>query len=104
MVRLSGLREGDDIEIQFTGVRPGEKLFEELHIDGEMHVNTTHPKIMVAKCQETPLDEITSYLNRFQLASGWEDETIVAELERVVPEFQPTRFGPPDGGAARRAA
>lgn len=104
MVRLSGLREGEDIEIQFSGIRPGEKLFEELHIDGEMHVNTSHPKIMVAKCQQTPLDQITRSLGKLQMANGWDDEEIVRDLQRIVPEFNPTRFGKPAETPARRAA
>lgn len=104
MVRLSGLREGVDIEIQFSGVRPGEKLFEELHIDGEMHVSTSHPKIMVAKCQETPLAEITRSLAKLQMVTGWDDEQIVADLQKIVPEFTPTRFGKPAELPIRRAA
>ena len=109
MVRLSGLREGEDIEIQFTGIRPGEKLFEELHIDGETHVHTKHPKIMVAKCQETPLEDITRSLQKFQMSAAWDDDTVVQELERIVPEFRPTRFGEPQYDKppvtpARRAA
>ena len=103
MVRLSGLREGEDIEIQFSGVRPGEKLFEELHIDGETHLPTSHPKIMVAKCQETPLESISRSFSKLQMATGWDDETIVAELGQIVPEFTPTRFGQPEQ-PQRRAA
>lgn len=104
MVRLSGLREGEDIEIKFSGVRPGEKLFEELHIDGETHVTTNHPKIMVAKCQETPLAEITRSLNQLQFSTGRGDHEIVDELSRIVPEFKPTRFGQPTELPVRKAA
>ena len=46
MIRLSGLKEGEDIEIEFTGLRPGEKLYEELMIDGEDHTRTAHAKIL----------------------------------------------------------
>lgn len=95
MIRLSGLRVGEDIEIQFSGVRPGEKLFEELHIHGEEHVATNHPKIMVARCQETTLNEISDKLNKLHLATRRSDEEIVVELADIVPEFKPTRFGQP---------
>ncbi len=95
MIRLSGLRVGEDIEIQFSGVRPGEKLFEELHITGETHVPTTHPKIVVAACEPWALSNITTCLNQLQVAAVGSDDEIVAELRRIVPEFQPTRFGTP---------
>ena len=104
MIRLSGLRVGEDIEIQFTGVRPGEKLFEELHIHGEQHLATTHPKIMVAKSQRIALDEITQMLQRVKVAAGRGDEEIVAELKRIVPEFVPTRFSEPSQPSVRKAA
>ena len=48
MIRLSGLEEGRDIDIEFIGLHPGEKLFEELFVDGEDYVRTTYEKIMVA--------------------------------------------------------
>ncbi len=95
MVRLSGLRVGEDIEIKFSGVRPGEKLFEELHIHGEQHLATTHPKIMVASGQRTPLHLIESALQKLQFAARRSDEDVVAELKSLVPEFIPTRFGQP---------
>lgn len=104
MIRLSGLRVGEDIEIQFSGVRPGEKLFEELHIHGEEHVATTHPKIMVARCQQTALEDISAMLNRLLLATKRDDEDIIDELRRIVPEFKPTRFGQPTQVAPRKAA
>src|SRR5882762_10119162 len=47
LIALSGLRAGDDIEIRFSGIRPGEKLFEELSTDGEHADKTRHPKIFV---------------------------------------------------------
>ncbi|MEN0110124.1 MAG: nucleoside-diphosphate sugar epimerase/dehydratase, partial [Planctomycetota bacterium] len=54
MIRLSGLREGDDIEIAVTGLRPGEKLYEELYNESERHATTTHPKIMSADSRPEP--------------------------------------------------
>lgn len=104
MIRLSGLRVGEDIEIQFTGVRPGEKLFEELHIHGEQHVATAHPKIMVARSHRVPLAEITKALQRVETVVGRTDEEIVSELRRIVPEFAPTRFGESAQLPTRKAA
>ena len=49
LIVLSGLVPGDDIEIQFTGLRPGEKLFEELSVTGEKADKTRHPKIFVGR-------------------------------------------------------
>ena len=95
MIRLSGLRLGADVEIEFSGVRPGEKLFEELHISGETHLPTSHPKIVVAKSQPAPFAKISEALRHLQLISTQGDEAIVAELTRIVPEFAATRFGGP---------
>ena len=49
MIRLSGLRVGEDIEVEIVGLRPGEKLYEELYDKSELHQRTDHPKIMVAE-------------------------------------------------------
>ena len=104
MIQLSGLRVNDDVEIQFSGVRPGEKLFEELHIHGEQHVATTHPKIVVAKCLPPSLDDIDDAMQRLILAVRQSDEQVVNELRRIVPEFLPTRFGMPSELPTRKAA
>lgn len=57
LIRLAGLREGEDIEIVFTGLRPGEKLFEELFLEGEIYHRTAHEKIFVSQngvCEAAP--------------------------------------------------
>ena len=64
MIRLSGLRVGDDVEIKFTGLRPGEKLFEELYGDEEHHQKTDHPKIMVASSKTRALLEVIYDIGR----------------------------------------
>lgn len=72
LVRLSGLEPGRDIEIVFTGVRPGEKLFEELVNDGETVVDTTHEKIMALKGGPVDADRVDYTMERFEslLAGG----------------------------------
>lgn len=88
MIRLSGLKEGDDIEIEFTGTRAGEKMFEELHLANERHLATTHPKIKVAECVVGNSFEILQAINRLRNSVDLSDELVVEELNRIVPEFQ----------------
>jgi FlaA1/EpsC-like NDP-sugar epimerase len=97
LIALSGLREGEDIEIVFTGTRPGEKLFEELSTAAEDADKTRHPKIFVGRLQAaTP--EVTR-LNLAAVAtalgSGSERDQIAA-LRRMVPEFERAASIPPD--------
>ena len=87
LIRLSGLRVGDDIEIQFTGMRPGEKLYEELHMVGEKHLPTRHPKIMVAEKVGRDLQEVREAIGRLEQIVELPNETIIEELQKIVPEF-----------------
>lgn len=88
LIALSGFRESDGIEIVFTGVRPGEKLFEELSTDSEQADKTRHPKIFVGRIQPRRHAEVTSALTSLSTAvsSGTEAEVIAATL-LLVPEF-----------------
>jgi FlaA1/EpsC-like NDP-sugar epimerase len=93
MIRLSGLRLGEDIEIEFTGIRPGEKLFEELHSHGEQHLPTRHPKIMVAAQEPVDADAVVAAVERLAAVTEESFATISAELGKLIPEFhcpQPT--------------
>jgi len=88
MIRLSGFTE-DEIKIEFTGLRPGEKLYEELLADGEATLPTPHPKLRVARPSAPPdaawLAELEAWL-----AAPWRDEADVkAGLRRWVPEYRP---------------
>jgi FlaA1/EpsC-like NDP-sugar epimerase len=87
MIRLSGLRVGDDIEVEFSGTRPGEKLFEELHADGEQHSSTRHPKIMIAASAPLGLGEIRSSLELLSQRVTSDKREIAALLAEIVPEF-----------------
>jgi FlaA1/EpsC-like NDP-sugar epimerase len=64
MIRLSGLRVGADIDIQFVGLRPGEKLVEELYDAEEIHNRTNHPKIFVASSLPRSLPAVSRDINR----------------------------------------
>ncbi|HEY2827404.1 MAG TPA: nucleoside-diphosphate sugar epimerase/dehydratase [Pirellulales bacterium] len=88
MIRLSGLRLGEDIEIEFTGIRPGEKLFEELYSHGEQHLQTQHPKIMVAAQEAIDVDTVVATVERLAAIAEEPFSTIAAELGKLIPEFQ----------------
>lgn len=87
MIRLSGLEVGEDVEIEITGLRPGEKLFEELHIDGEKHLPTRHPKIAVADREKHDAATVLRSIERLERFAEDEPDRIVAELQRIVPEY-----------------
>ncbi|MDX9710467.1 MAG: nucleoside-diphosphate sugar epimerase/dehydratase [Trichloromonas sp.] len=94
LIQLSGYRPYEDIEIIFTGLRPGEKLYEELLLAGEGVQPTCHEKIMVARaaeCDETVL--VRQIEELYQLARSLDLDGVVAKLQEMVPEFQPTSPG-----------
>jgi FlaA1/EpsC-like NDP-sugar epimerase len=87
MIRLSGLTPYEDIDIVFTGVRKGEKLFEELEITGENLDRTNHPKIFIGKIAKYTNDEVESIVDRFRSAVEQSDETQIRQLfNDVLPE------------------
>jgi FlaA1/EpsC-like NDP-sugar epimerase len=90
LIRLSGLRPGTDIEIVFIGVRPGEKLFEELSTEGEDMVATSHEKIFTWHQRENDPEQISHILETFRevLAKDSIGEVVKA-LRKAVPEFVP---------------
>jgi FlaA1/EpsC-like NDP-sugar epimerase len=91
LITLSGLRPGVDIDIQISGMRPGEKLFEELSIDGENASRTAHPKIGIIKKRPEDFDRVCEGIERLvAIADIGTPEEIRAELQRVVPEYAPS--------------
>ncbi|WP_197526171.1 polysaccharide biosynthesis protein [Botrimarina colliarenosi] len=87
MIRLSGLREGEDIEVEITGLRPGEKLYEELYNDSEQHKPTSHEKIMTADCAVQPLVQVLHDLRRLEAAANDSVAEALAALEEIVPRM-----------------
>jgi FlaA1/EpsC-like NDP-sugar epimerase len=88
MIKLSGLEVGKDIEIKVTGLRPGEKLYEELLSDAETTLPTHHPKILKAKVQETGERELALIEELILLFNEQENKRIVAKMKEIVPEFK----------------
>ena len=88
MIRLSGLKLGEDIEITYTGLRPGEKLYEELLTSEENTLPTHHEKIKIAKVSDYDFDEIKKKIADLLFALQIEnDELLVARMKELVPEF-----------------
>ncbi len=88
MIKLSGLELGKDIEIKITGLRPGEKLYEELLSNEELTLPTHHPKILIAKIKPVEDQEILNITALIDLFSTQENKLIVAKMKEIVPEFK----------------
>lgn len=88
MISLSGFRYPEDIDIKITGLRPGEKIHEELLADGENTVATYHDKIMIAKTKPFNLEDIELKINDLcVLNSNTQNLEIVSLIKEIVPEF-----------------
>ncbi|SHH68133.1 polysaccharide biosynthesis protein [Clostridium grantii] len=90
LIKLSGLEPNKDIKIEITGLRPGEKLYEELLMDGELNGQTKHNKIYIGKVSNTDFYRLRNKLNRIRLIiSNEDDELIYAIMKDLVPTFNP---------------
>ena len=87
LIRLSGLTE-DEIKIEFTGLRPGEKLYEELLADNEHTLSTPHPKLRIAQARQADAAWLEKLLEWAELTT-MPDEQVRAALQDWVPEYQP---------------
>jgi FlaA1/EpsC-like NDP-sugar epimerase len=88
MVKLSGLELGKDIEIVEVGLRPGEKLYEELLAGKENTLPTHHKKIMIAQTQTLKYSQLLMSLDRLQTAhKGNDNLNLVSSLKAIVPEY-----------------
>jgi FlaA1/EpsC-like NDP-sugar epimerase len=88
MIKLSGLKENTDIKIIYTGLRPGEKLYEELLASSENTLPTHHKQILVGKVREYEFAEVTQFINELiALFNSQDNKRIVAKMKDIVPEF-----------------
>lgn len=88
MIELAGLTLGRDIQIEYTGLRPGEKLYEEVLSNAENTDPTTHDRIRVARVREYNHTEATQVVNKLEtLSRAVEIETMVKLMKDFVPEF-----------------
>ncbi len=87
LVELSGLRPGVDIAFEYTGLRPGEKLFEEIAVDEEHAEKTTHRKIFVGHSRPCSWDRLNRHLEILTTLEGLSPERIRSTLVEVVPEY-----------------
>ena len=90
MIRRSGLVAGQDIQIKITGIRPGEKLFEELANDSDAATPTSHPKICVWTLPTRTADEIDRDIERLLRVIDAPRDLAVRALMAAVPEYQPS--------------
>ena len=89
MIRLYGFIPNIDIEIKYTGLRPGEKLYEELLNDGENTSQTYHKKILIAKVRDVSFDQVRLSFDELEiLVSGADNEILlVTKMKELIPEF-----------------
>ena len=88
MIALSGLELGKDIHIQITGLRPGEKLYEELLANEENTTSTHHPKIMIAKVKDADFRDVSEKTEALiKLQRNQNHVLMVKKMKEIVPEF-----------------
>jgi FlaA1/EpsC-like NDP-sugar epimerase len=90
MIKLAGKLPERDIDIIYSGLRPGEKLFEELFHDQEQYSQTTHPKIVQAHARTVPAQQLDASLQQLRQAVQRYDEAVINKLlHELVPEYAP---------------
>ncbi|MFD1613934.1 polysaccharide biosynthesis protein [Gelatiniphilus marinus] len=88
MIKLSGLRNPEDIDIKITGLRPGEKLYEELLANGENTLSTYHKKIMISKTRELEYSKVKSEIEELCITNRFQNNNIVMKMKNLIPEYK----------------
>ncbi|HYZ86856.1 MAG TPA: nucleoside-diphosphate sugar epimerase/dehydratase [Bryobacteraceae bacterium] len=106
MITLAGFTPGRDIEIAFTGLRPGEKLFEEISIHDEHVVDTEHSKIKIFKSRQHSFAEIAGWIMELQhLLYRRDAGSVIEHMRLIVPEYRPSEaFGTASTAATAASA
>jgi FlaA1/EpsC-like NDP-sugar epimerase len=106
MIRLAGLAPYEDIDIQFTGLRPGEKLIEELNRKSETMLASSQEKMQIIHERPLAWDEIADWIRELEsLLSVREEAEVVAHIRRLAPEYNPSsNNGKTQAEAPRSAA
>ena len=88
MIQLAGLKVNIDIKVKFTGLRPGEKMFEETLNKNETTSKTHHPKILIGKVTNFKLNETVKIIDEIeQSIQAQENDKIVRSMKKIIPEF-----------------
>ena len=88
MIQLAGFTPGEDIKIEYTGLRPGEKLYEEVLSDHENTLPTNHSRIRVAKVREYVYEDACASVDELErLSHNVETDQMVKFMKMIVPEF-----------------
>ena len=96
MISISGMEPGKDIEISYIGLRPGEKLFEEIFHESENLSETSHSKLLLARSRKVGWQWLQSEIEELRLASTSRDVSLIqSHLKSVVPEFKCYKSGNP---------
>ena len=89
LIRLSGFEPDEEIQIEYIGLRPGEKLYEELITEGEDIVPTDHEKIMVLRGADCDLQLLDGKIDELvRLARDQDEEKIKSKLHEIIPEYK----------------
>ena len=91
LIRLSGYRPDEEIKIVFSGMRPGEKLYEEINLSEENATKTRHPRIWIGRSAVTDLARVGALVDRLlKVAQRADPAALRRDLRSVVPEYTPT--------------
>lgn len=88
MIKLSGLSFPEDINIEITGLRPGEKLYEELLANGENTLSTYHKKILISKTRDIDYDKVKADIEELCITNRFQNNNIVLKMKNLIPEYK----------------